>query len=906
VAYKAIIMTIKNISKIISLTFAINILLFIGSVSWSLKHLNTSFSTVEFFGQQKDKIFTQVSQPILGYLLTGDAIILGKVTQALIQIKTDVESRENLSNSLKEPFVTLIDGLEKKTLIELTAAGKLADPQTLLINNEKQLSMHLQKLLSYVKEAQSADQPKRQRYLNVVGESQAALIALARARQSFFSSRSEMSTDNITKPLEEFIKEADELKKLPLLGIMKQAKTSDVMSFGEQSEKAVREDKAIEPISEIPSLLQHYKQDLANAIRVSQDKINGRTNVNQQISSLQQSLLTLETELTKEYQHYEYLTFIITGISMLLITLQVLGCIGGSRKFLRRISNLEGTMSDISHTSDLSLRADASIMDEIGNMAQSFNIMVEKLGVTSEQVKHKINDIQTMLKNMPQGLLSFDGENKIRPEYSAYLERILETNDIAGHDFIKLIFENSNLGVDTIAKISATAEACIGEDSMNFEFNNHLLVHEIEKIMPSGLTKTLELRWAPVINEDEIVDQILLCIRDVTELRKLSAQSAEQKLELEIIGEILGVSEHKFDQFMATSIAYKLEIEGIIQDNPNGGVDAINAIFRNMHTIKGNARTHGLTTLSDKVHYTESVYDELRKPNTLLAWNQASLLEELAEVRQLIERYAKTNEISLGRKKQGHHNAIKNLLMVDYQQILDAIHLLENTNNTDIDQIIKAKNIVHKTLKKLGTEPLSKAFAAIVDSLPVLAKSLGKANPEVIIHDSHLQLKVAHVSVINDIFTHLFRNSLGHGIEVPDVRLLNNKPAQGRIEVSLVHENDYLKITITDDGCGLSLNKIREKAINNGLISAEEILNDEQTAALILEPGFTTADILTNISGRGVGMDAVLGFVRKEDGFVKINFTDNKEGSVQRSIEITVYLPAHYAVDVDGVYLVAA
>ncbi len=899
-------MTIKKISKIISLTFAINILVFIGSVSWSLQHLNTSFSTVEFFGQQKDKIFTDVSQPILGYLLNGDATILGRVKEALTQIKTDVEGRENLSDSLKAPFLSLINDLQEKTLVELTNAGKLADPQALLINNEKQLSAHLQKLLAYVKEAQKAAQPQKQQYLKVVGEAQASLINLARSRQSFFSSRSQMSTDNITKPLEELSKVSEELKKLPLLGVMKQAKTSETLSFGAETEKVAPEDKAVEPLNEIPSLVAHYKQDLDNAIRVSQDKIKGRENVNEQIHSLQEQLLTIEAQLTAEYEFYERLTFIITGVSMLLITLQILGCIGGSRKLLGRLSNLEGTMSDISHTSDLSLRADASKKDEIGSMAESFNLMVEKLGATSEIVKQKINDIQTMLRNMPQGLLSFDSANIISPEYSAYLERILETKDIANQNMMKLIFENSNLGADTLAQIGAISEACIGEDAMNFEFNEHLLVHEIEKVMPSGKKKILDLRWAPVINDEDVVGQILLCIRDVTELRKLAAESAEQKYELEIIGEILGVTEDKFDQFMASSIAYKLEIENIIRDNPNGGIDAINAMFRNMHTIKGNARTYGLKNLTDKVHVTESVYDELRKPHSDIAWDQDSLLEDLANVRDMIERYAKTNEIKLGRKKSASKNTIQNLLMVDYQQIREAMELLEKTDHSNIHELIVTKNKIHKTLKQLGTDSLSKSFATIIESLPAIAENLGKENPDVVIHDSNLQLKVAHLGVITDIFTHLFRNSLDHGIEMPEARLAKDKPAQGRIDLSLNSEDNYIKITLKDDGNGISLNKIREKAIISGLIKADEILSDEDTVAMIFVPGFTTADKLTDISGRGVGMDAVAGFARKEGGFVKINFTDDNEGSAQRTIETSVYLPADFAVAIDETIVEAA
>jgi hypothetical protein len=258
------------------------------AVSWSLNHLNEAFASVEFFGQQKDKIFTQVSQPIFSYLLTGEATILGEVEKTLNQIKTEVEGRANLSASLQAPFVGLIEELQQTTLIELAAAGKLADPQVLLINNERQLSQHLQKLLSYVKEAQGASQPKKQLYLKLVGDSQAALINLARARQSFFTSSKQMSPDNINRPLQELIALASELKKLPLLGVMKQESAADdVLSFGEKIEIKQPEDKAIEPISEIPSLLQHYSKDMEVALKVAQDKVTGQAKVNQQISNLQ-------------------------------------------------------------------------------------------------------------------------------------------------------------------------------------------------------------------------------------------------------------------------------------------------------------------------------------------------------------------------------------------------------------------------------------------------------------------------------------------------------------------------------------------------------------------------------------------------------------------------------------------
>jgi len=692
-----------------------------------------------------------------------------------------------------------------------------------------------------------------------------------------------------------------------LLGVMKQKPAaSDVLSFTEETTSTPPEDKAIEPISEIPSLLQHYSKDMELALRIAQDKITGQAKVNQQLGNLQQRLLTLEAELTSEYQRYEHLMFIIMAVCSLLIISAVLICIFGGSRILRRVSDLESTMSNIAHTSDLSLRAEALHHDEIGSMARSFNSMVEQLQETSKLVRQKINDIQTMLQYMPQGLLSFDDQNKVKPEYSAYLEKILETDQIAGNDLMKLVFANSNLGSDAISQISAISGACVGEDAMNFEFNQHLLVNEIEKEMPGGLKKVLDLNWAPVVNENDVVDQILLCVRDVTELRKLSAEAEGQKRELEIIGEILGVSQEKFHDFITSSITFIDEIENTIRANPDGSEDAINAMFRNMHTIKGNARTYGLTNLTNQVHDTESMYDELRQPNSAIAWDQTRLLDDLAQVRQLVEHYAKTNEVSLGRKGPGRRGNVEKYLMVDNKQIQETIKLLEKVSHSNIHDLIEAKSVVQRTLRLLGTEPLDIVFASIVESMPALSQSLGKREPDVSINNGNLQLKIQSIGVIKDIFTHLFRNCVDHGLEMPADRLANGKPTQGRIDVAMEIEGDTLKISIKDDGCGLALNKIRQKPLVNGLMQQNKSLSDEEVAALIFLPGFSTADNLTDISGRGVGMDAVIGFARKEGGHVKINFLDNKEGSDYRAFETVVYFPAHYAVRIDEPLMVAA
>ena len=105
-----------------------------------------------------------------------------------------------------------------------------------------------------------------------------------------------------------------------------------------------------------------------------------------------------------------------------------------------------------------------------------------------------------------------------------------------------------------------------------------------------------------------------------------------------------------------------------------------------------------------------------------------------------------------------------------------------------------------------------------------------------------------------------------------------------------------LKLKLYDDGKGLAVGRIRQKAIDSGLIQAGDNTPPETVANLIFASGFSTADKVTEVSGRGVGMDAVRGFLRNEGGDVAIRFTDDKVDSDQRSFELQITLPDKFAV----------
>ena len=153
------------------------------------------------------------------------------------------------------------------------------------------------------------------------------------------------------------------------------------------------------------------------------------------------------------------------------------------------------------------------------------------------------------------------------------------------------------------------------------------------------------------------------------------------------------------------------------------------------------------------------------------------------------------------------------------------------------------------------------------------------------------------VEKIGDPLMHLIRNAIDHGIESADIRSARHKPAQGRIRLNAYHDAGSIVISVSDDGAGLQHDKILEKALERGLIAPGVHLSDREIDGLIFEPGFSTADQISNLSGRGVGMDVVKRNITALRGSIDIH-SQNGIGTT-----ITVRLPLTLAI-IDG-FLVA-
>lgn len=151
-----------------------------------------------------------------------------------------------------------------------------------------------------------------------------------------------------------------------------------------------------------------------------------------------------------------------------------------------------------------------------------------------------------------------------------------------------------------------------------------------------------------------------------------------------------------------------------------------------------------------------------------------------------------------------------------------------------------------------------------------VSKDLDK-DIRLVISGEETELDKTVVEKISDPLTHLVRNSMDHGIESAEARLAKGKPAHGTLKLNAFHDSGSIVIEVSDDGAGLNRDKILQKAIERGLVAADQALSDKEIYALIFEAGFSTADAVSNLSGRGVGMDVVKRNIQALRGTIDIH-----------------------------------
>ncbi|MBS1872926.1 MAG: chemotaxis protein CheA [Acidobacteria bacterium] len=384
----------------------------------------------------------------------------------------------------------------------------------------------------------------------------------------------------------------------------------------------------------------------------------------------------------------------------------------------------------------------------------------------------------------------------------------------------------------------------------------------------------------------------------------------------------------------------------------NSSSEALHAIFRGFHTIKGLAGFLEFGTIQHVAHEVETVLDQARNGQLAMTSNVVDTVLESADLlRQwlaaihtggegpnptgLLERVhvlgkapeappaveaAEPDLVEAAISPESTLPALANNMqpsalaavearsvkvdtskldhlvdmvgeMVIAQSMIQHDPDLKNMNRPrlarNLMQLARITDDVQKTAMAMRMMPVEHLFNRMRRVVHDIGRKTGK-EIEMEITGGETELDRNLVEELGDPLMHMLRNAVDHGIEPADVRLAKGKPAAGRLRLSASHRSGHIVIEVADDGAGLDRTKILEKARRNGLISATEEPTDERVYELIFEPGFSTAATITDVSGRGVGMDVVRRQVQKLRGRIEIQSVPGQGSTFLLKLPLTL------------------
>ncbi|WP_339249727.1 chemotaxis protein CheA [Sporosarcina sp. FSL W8-0480] len=239
---------------------------------------------------------------------------------------------------------------------------------------------------------------------------------------------------------------------------------------------------------------------------------------------------------------------------------------------------------------------------------------------------------------------------------------------------------------------------------------------------------------------------------------------------------------------------------------------------------------------------------------------------------------------------------LDNLMNLFEELIIDRGRLQSIANelhNEDLDETVERMTRITSDLQsiilKMRMVPVETVFNRFPKMVRQMARDLGKdINLEITGTETELDRTV--MDEIGDPLVHLIRNAIDHGIESPAVRFEKGKPADGSISLRAFHSGNHVYIELEDDGAGINQELVLEKAINSGIVSKEiaSSLTDDQILELIMSPGFSTAERVTDLSGRGVGLDVVKSKIESLGGYITIKSEQDQGTLFQIQLPLTL------------------
>ena len=479
--------------------------------------------------------------------------------------------------------------------------------------------------------------------------------------------------------------------------------------------------------------------------------------------------------------------------------------------------------------------------------------------VLEETVARRTQSISNLLNNAGQGFLSFGLDLRINDEYSTECTRIF-AKDIYGATISRLLFPEDE---DQIKFVETLLIKTLNiQDESVLELYLSLLPSEV--VINS---KLISINYKIIDFSNNRDKRCMVILTDISDQRSLESQIEKERNLLKMVVEVVV----NFNDFIQNVRDFQNFCEVRIQEtiNSNKPLETIvTEIYRHVHTFKGNFSQLGLISVIENLHDLESQIFNLKK-------NIGS--KTLADVKDFFAGFLIFSWL------EKDMAGLRDILGEDFfsqedELIISKHKLVEIEKKISMLLTPSECKILIPELRKLRHRPFDTLLKSYSEYVLNLADRLEKLiypvvmDTEMILVNPDLYLDFAKTLV------HVFRNAVDHGLESPDERLEKGKDEYGEILCRLTSTEKQIILTIKDDGRGIDAGIIRSKAVEVGIRTAEEVerLNDEDAVQLIFADGFSTKEDVNELSGRGVGLAAVLDELTKLGGFLRVKTEINK------------------------------
>ena len=526
----------------------------------------------------------------------------------------------------------------------------------------------------------------------------------------------------------------------------------------------------------------------------------------------------------------------------------LIGAISG-KQLASPIKRLASVAEEVSGGNlDTSITYDSR--DEIGLLATTFNKMISDLRESrdaleeynrnlealvaerTEELSNANKTINAMLDSLGQGFLVFDGTGEVSPICSKAASRLLE-----GSPATRKIWDVLKHDEQTLS------------DWCQFLFDEPLPFESVKSAGPTQFEHSeglkIDIDYHPVRNDDGKVSNVVVVTTDRTQEYLAHQEAEKNRLYSEMITKIVK-SKNQFLSFTNDAHSMIAEMQRIM--TLSDYTSELKAILRYAHTIKGGAAAFSIQEVRDEAHHFEDKLNELsQEGDTTLLDSKDLVSQELGKLANAFDGFIDEARLIIGKAiDDGQMREIPLTQLVEFSK--------------EIHQHHGAEALLPEFNRRFIAVPIQTCFEHFDNIIEEVAGRQGK-------QVSSLQYTGGDLRVLSDPYSdlfasmvHAFRNAIDHGIETPDIRQMFGKPESGTIEitfdVSSDKNGDWLNITVSDDGGGIDADKLRKRLLDKGVASAADE-SDEEIIQHVFDSGVSTKDQVSDISGRGVGMDAI-------------------------------------------------